>query len=204
MSARLPFASGRTSGARGARGAPGVLSFISHDRPSPVRPHPTHCIAGATGMNNKPTYLSRDGLEKLRAELDEMTSRQASRSRQPHPRREGTRRPVGERRVRGRQERAGVRRGPDPDARGAHQERHDHRREPLDRPRPDRLHGRGREPGRRGDLHDRRLGRGAARRRPDLEREPGRPRAARQEEGREGPRAACRRATSPTRSSASR
>jgi transcription elongation factor GreA len=25
-------------------------------------------------VNNKPTYLSRDGLEKLRAELDEMTS----------------------------------------------------------------------------------------------------------------------------------
>jgi transcription elongation factor GreA len=25
-------------------------------------------------MNNKPTYLSRDGLDKLRAELDEMTS----------------------------------------------------------------------------------------------------------------------------------
>ena len=47
-----------------------------------------------------------------------------------------------ERRVRGRQERAGVRRGPDPDAPGADQERHDHRREPLDRPRPDRLDGR--------------------------------------------------------------
>ena len=49
-----------------------------------------------------------------------------------------------------------------------------------------------REPGRQGDVHDRRLGRGQARRGPDLEREPGRPRPPRQEEGREGPRARAR------------
>ena len=46
------------------------------------------------------------------------------RGRRPHPRREGARRPLGERRVRGRQERAGLRRGPDPVARGdAHEPR---------------------------------------------------------------------------------
>ena len=45
-----------------------------------------------------------------------------------------------------------------------------------------------RERRRQGDLHDRRLGRGQARRGPDLEREPGRSRPARQEEGREGRR----------------
>ena len=38
-------------------------------------PRPTTCIAGAQPtVNNKPTYLSKDGLEKLRAELDEMVS----------------------------------------------------------------------------------------------------------------------------------
>ena len=68
-----------------------------------------------------------------------MVQRPARRGRRPDPRRQGARRPVRERRVRGRQERAGVRRGPDPDARGADQERHDHRRAPLDRARPDRL-----------------------------------------------------------------
>ena len=122
-----------------------------------------------------------------------MTHGQAARGRQPDPRRQGARRPLRERRVRGRQERAGVRRGPDPDARGADQERHDHRREPLDRPRPDRLDGQRRERRRQGDVHDRRLDRGQARRGPDLEREPGRARPARQEEGREGRRAGARR-----------
>ena len=66
--------------ARGTdRVTPGVLSFISvteigviqDARSAHIRPT---CTAGATGMNNKPTYLSRDGLAKLRAELDEMVT----------------------------------------------------------------------------------------------------------------------------------
>ena len=129
---------------------------------------------------------------------------QAARGRPADPRRQGARRPHRERRVRGRQERAGVRRGPDPDARGADQERHDHRREPLHRPRPDRL--------------DRRRSRAATARR--RSRSSARPRPSRAEgrisnespvgrallgkqEGREGRRPASRPATSPTRSSAS-
>ena len=157
---------------------------------SPGAAHiPTHRSLGARLMNTKPTYLSKEGLAKLRAEHEEMVSVEAAGGRPAHPRRQGARRPVGERRVRGRQERAGVRRGPDPDARGAHQERDDHRREPLDRPRPDRLDGRPRKHGRGGDLHHRRLGGSQARRGAHLQREPGRSRPPRQEEGREGRRA---------------
>ena len=42
-----------------------------------VRPvaHPARYapyLGGPARMNNKPTYISKDGLEKLRAELDEM------------------------------------------------------------------------------------------------------------------------------------
>ena len=53
--------------------SPGVLSFID-DRSarSTHRCHPR--IGGPRPVNNKPTYLSKDGLEKLRAELDEMVS----------------------------------------------------------------------------------------------------------------------------------
>ncbi len=52
---------------------PGVLSFI--DRPPARSSHsPTHDTWGSLPVNNKPTYLSKDGLEKLRLELDEMTS----------------------------------------------------------------------------------------------------------------------------------
>ena len=36
--------------------------------------HPTHQHWGPEAVNNKPTYLSKDGLEKLRSELDEMVS----------------------------------------------------------------------------------------------------------------------------------
>ena len=132
-----------------------------------------------------------------------MMSRQAARDRQSHPRCEGARRPVGERGVRGRQERAGVRRRPDPDARGAHQERDAHRREPLDRPRPDRFDGQRRERRRQGDVHDRRLRRGQARRGPDLEREPRRSIAARPARRARRSSSRCRPATSCTRSPAS-
>jgi transcription elongation factor GreA len=59
-----------TSGARHGRWTPEVLPLS--DRPLD---HQTTCIAGAQPtVNNKPTYLSKDGLEKLRAELDEMVS----------------------------------------------------------------------------------------------------------------------------------
>ncbi len=47
-------------------------SFLIHDRSIPCD---RHLLWGPTTVNsNKPTYLSKDGLEKLRAELDEMTS----------------------------------------------------------------------------------------------------------------------------------
>jgi transcription elongation factor GreA len=62
-----------TSGARLGCGSPGVLSFTKAVKRG--QPRPTTCIAGAQPtVNNKPTYLSKDGLEKLRAELDEMVS----------------------------------------------------------------------------------------------------------------------------------
>ena len=128
------------------------------------RPAPSTQDLGAPDpMNTKPTYLSKDGLDKLRTGARRDDLRQAARGRPADPRRQGARRPQRERRVRGRQERAGVRRGPDPDAPGADQERHDHRREPLDRPRPDRLDRQGRQRRRRGVVHDRRLDRGQAR-----------------------------------------
>jgi transcription elongation factor GreA len=62
-----------TSGARISRETPGVLSFIqdrSHGLPTLDPP----ALGGPVAVNNKPTYLSRDGLEKLRTELDEMVS----------------------------------------------------------------------------------------------------------------------------------
>src|SRR5262245_9781208 len=62
-----------TSGARQGRDSPGVLSFIQ-DRPARSALHPTHQHWGPVAVNNKPTYLSKDGLEKLRSELDEMVS----------------------------------------------------------------------------------------------------------------------------------
>src|SRR5664280_176630 len=110
----------------------------------------------------------------------------ARRGCRPDPRCQGARRPVRECRIRGCQERAGVRRGPDPDARGADQERHDHRRAPFDRARPDRVDRRPREWRRDGDVHDRRFCRGGPARGQDLERVARRARPPGQEEGRPG------------------
>ena len=63
-----------TSGARQARETPGVLSFIE-DRPArSAHIRPTSIAGAQKAVNNKPTYLSKDGLEKLRSELDEMVS----------------------------------------------------------------------------------------------------------------------------------
>jgi transcription elongation factor GreA len=67
--ARYPTQPVGTSGARTVR-QPGVLSFIHRPLESLGDRH----IRGPTTVNNKPTYLSRDGLEKLRLELEEMTS----------------------------------------------------------------------------------------------------------------------------------
>jgi transcription elongation factor GreA len=44
------------------------------DRSPSVCPHATNSERGPETVNNKPTYLSKDGLEKLRSELDEMVS----------------------------------------------------------------------------------------------------------------------------------
>ena len=66
----LPYAAGRNF--RDAEGASAWSSFLY---PPTARSLGDRHIRGPTTVNtNKPTYLSRDGLEKLRAELDEMTS----------------------------------------------------------------------------------------------------------------------------------
>ena len=59
--------------ARGLRAEPGVLSFISNPPTVAIR-HRSPSLGEPGPVNNKPTYLSKEGLEKLRAELDEMTS----------------------------------------------------------------------------------------------------------------------------------
>jgi transcription elongation factor GreA len=66
---------GRTSGALQA-GAPGVRFVIgtSSPRSRVVDARPADSTGVRSFVNNKPTYLSRDGLEKLRHELDEMVS----------------------------------------------------------------------------------------------------------------------------------
>ena len=57
---------------QGRGGAPAWSSFLY---PPTARSFDDRHIRGPTTVNtNKPTYLSRDGLEKLRAELEEMTS----------------------------------------------------------------------------------------------------------------------------------
>ena len=167
-----------TSGARLGRCQPGVLSFIP---PSQRR--------GSHAMNNKPTYLSKEGLEKLRAELDEMTS---------------VKRPEVANRIHDAKEHGDLSENAEyEDAKNEQafvegriqtleaiiKNADDHRREPLDRPRPDRFDGRGRQPRWPGDAS-----RSSARprRRPSEGRISneiaGRSRAARQEEGRQGHR----------------
>jgi transcription elongation factor GreA len=49
-------------------------SLLIEDRRHRSAHHRTTCTAGHQTVNNKPTYLSKEGLDKLRAELDEMTS----------------------------------------------------------------------------------------------------------------------------------
>ena len=59
-----------------ARGGPAIepeVLLLSADRPPVVHVSATR-QSGEPIVNNKPTYLSKDGLEKLRAELEEMTN----------------------------------------------------------------------------------------------------------------------------------
>ena len=154
-------------------------------------------------MNNKPTYLSKDGLEKLRAELEEMVSVSGPRS------------PT---RIHDAKEHGDLTENAEYEDAKNEQAFVEGRIQTLEAliknaTLIDEHHSTDHvqigstvsveSAGRQGDVHDRRLGRGQAGRGPDLEREPGRARAARQEEGREGHRARSRPATSPTRSSAS-
>ena len=55
----------------GASSAPGVLLFKLTRR---LRTDSPPRLWGPARVNSKTTYISKDGLEKLRAELDEMTS----------------------------------------------------------------------------------------------------------------------------------
>ncbi len=139
-------------------------------------------------MNNKPEYLTREGLEKYKAELEELVNvRRAEVATRIHDATE-LGRAGRERRVRGRQERAGLRRGPDPGAREPRPQRRPDRRAALHRPRPDRLDRRRRSRRRPRGIHHRRLGGGLAPRGTDLERVARRPRPARPPQGRPGPR----------------
>jgi transcription elongation factor GreA len=53
--------------------APGFGVVFSADPDRPARPA-SRSPAGALDVNNKPTYISKDGLERLRAELEEMVT----------------------------------------------------------------------------------------------------------------------------------
>jgi transcription elongation factor GreA len=114
-------------------------------------------------VNNKPTYLSKDGLEKLRAELDEMVS---------------VKRPEVAQRIHDAKEHGDLSENAEYEDAKNEQAFVEGRIQTLealiknatiidenhsDRPRPDRLDGRVESDGRRGDVHDRRLDRGQAR-----------------------------------------
>ena len=139
-------------------------------------------------MNNKPTYLSKDGLEKLRAELDEMVS---------------VKRPEVANRIHDAKEHGDLSENAEYEDAKNEQAFVEGRIQTLEALIKnatiiDENHSTDHvqigstvaveSPRRQGSVHDRRLGRGQARRGPDLEREPGRARPARQEEGREGRR----------------
>ena len=144
-------------------------------------------------MNNKPTYLSKDGLEKLRAELDEMVT---------------VKRPEVANRIHDAKEHGDLSENAEYEDAKNEQAFVEGRIQTLEALIKnatiiDENHSTDhvqigstvarRERRRQGDVHDRRLDRGQARRGPDLEREPGRSRPARQEEGREGRREGPRR-----------
>src|SRR5918999_1674087 len=62
----------RSGNFRRAKSASAWSSFL-YFRPGPSAAR--RASRGITRVNNKPTYLSKDGLEKLRAELEEMVTR---------------------------------------------------------------------------------------------------------------------------------
>ena len=181
----------RTRSELQARGsAAGRLEFFPLPRPSStVLPRPTTCIAGAQPtVNNKPTYLSKDGLEKLRAELDEMVS---------------VKRPEVANRIHDAKEHGDLSENAEYEDAKNEQAFVEGRIQTLEALIKnatiiDENHSTDHvqigstvaveSPDGKEALHDRRFRRGQARRGPDLEREPGRPRPARQEEGREGRR----------------
>ena len=75
---RLRFRAGRTSGAATRRGA---WSSFLYPEPRAAGAHRTPTRGTDLTVNNKPTYISRDGLDKLRSELDEMVNVRAARGR---------------------------------------------------------------------------------------------------------------------------
>ena len=139
-------------------------------------------------MNNKPTYLSKDGLEKLRSELDEMVS---------------VKRPEVANRIHDAKEHGDLSENAEYEDAKNEQAFVEGRIQTLEALIKnatiiDENHSTDHvqigstvaveSPDGKEALHDRRLRRGQARRGPDLQREPGRSRPARQEEGREGRR----------------
>ena len=137
-------------------------------------------------VNNKPAYLSNEGLEKLREELDEMVN---------------VRRAEVAARIHEAKEHGDITENAEYEDAKNEQAFVEGRIQTLSAliknavvidenhstdPRPDRLDRHDRDDGRQGEVHDRRLGRGGARRGPDLERVARRPRAARPQEGRQG------------------
>src|SRR5438093_3854546 len=70
--ARATLSAGRTSGPPERRGAWSSFLYLNL-ADAGVRPHRTP-LGAPDPMNTKPTYLSRDGLDKLRSELEAMLS----------------------------------------------------------------------------------------------------------------------------------
>ena len=136
-------------------------------------------------MNTKPVYLTAEGLAEAQGGASGARHRRPAARRGTHPRGEARRRPLRERRVRGRQAGAVVPGGPHRHARAAAAQRRCHR-EGQRRQRRDRLEGRHQGPRRRGDLHHRRIGGGRSARRPDQQRVAGRRRPDGPQEGRQG------------------
>ena len=143
-------------------------------------------------MNNKPTYLSRDGLEKLRHELDEMVS---------------VKRPEVANRIHDAKEHGDLSENAEYEDAKNEQAFVEGRIQTLEAIIKnatiiDENHSTDHvqigstvsveSPDGKRDVHDRRFRGGQARRGPHLEREPGRPLAPRQEEGRQGRRAGAR------------
>ena len=193
------LSAGRTSGARQPRGAWSSFLYLEPVRPIARADRPRH--RGPTDVNNKPTYLSKDGLEKLRAELEEMVS---------------VKRPEVAQRIHDAKEHGDLSENAEYEDAKNEQAFVEGRIQTLqalikNATIIDENHSTdhvqigstvgGRERRRQGDVHDRRLGRGQADRGPDLatRARSGAPSSARRRARRSS--SGCRPATSPTRSS---